>query len=267
MVAGPAGRRLPRRMAEVLGQLRPQRGLDHPPGQLGQQAARPGDLLRLEALQRVLQRVLGQQAREPIPSLLNRTLVCRGRDRSPPLDFIFWLDKVAFPGPHQGRVGHLDLAHFIGKFPARLGTPGRASWPGLSRRCASLSTRRAPPHPRALTDHQTLEREIAGADRFSSDAKLARAAGVAPIPVSSGKTNRHRPDRGGNRQINATLHRIAVTRLRCHPETRDYVARKRAEGKSTKEAIRCVKRHLARRIWHLLQPPPTKGTPPSPSIS
>jgi transposase len=109
--------------------------------------------------------------------------------------------------------------------------------------------------------------EVAGASRFSSDAKLARAAGVAPIPVSSGTTNRHRLDRGGNRQINATIHRIAVTRLRCHPETQDYIARKRAEGKSTKEAIRCLKRHLARRIWHLLQTPhPGPGTPPSPSI-
>jgi transposase len=110
--------------------------------------------------------------------------------------------------------------------------------------------------------------EIAGAGRFSSDAKLARAAGIAPIPVSSGKTNRHRLDRGGNRQINATIHRIAVTRLRCHPETQHYIARKRSEGKSTKEAIRCLKRHLTRRIWHLLQPPhPGQGTPPSPSIS
>ena len=110
--------------------------------------------------------------------------------------------------------------------------------------------------------------EIAGAQRFATEAKLARAAGVAPIPVSSGKTNRHRLDRGGNRQINATIHRIAVTRLRCHPETQDYIARKRSEGKSTKEAIRCLKRHLARRIWHLLQTPqPVGGTPPSPSIS
>src|SRR5919205_263634 len=70
--------------------------------------------------------------------------------------------------------------------------------------------------------------EIAGAGRFSTDAKLARAAGVAPIPVSSGKTDRHRLDRGGNRQINAAIHRIAVTRLRWHPETRDYIARKQA---------------------------------------
>ncbi len=82
--------------------------------------------------------------------------------------------------------------------------------------------------------------EIAGASRFASDAKLARAAGVAPIPVSSGKTNHHRLDRGGNRQINATIHRIAITRLRCHAETQHYIARKRAEGMSTKEAIRCL---------------------------
>jgi transposase len=95
--------------------------------------------------------------------------------------------------------------------------------------------------------------EIASAHRFSSDAKLARAAGVAPIPVGSGKTNRHRLDRGANRQINATIHPIAVTRLRCHPETQDYIARRRSEGKTTKDAIRCLKRHLTRRIWHLLQ--------------
>ncbi len=110
--------------------------------------------------------------------------------------------------------------------------------------------------------------EIAGADRFATDAKLARAAGLAPIPASSGNTNRHRLDRAGNRQINAAIHRVAVTRARCHPETRDYIARKTAEGKTHREAIRCLKRHLARRVWHLLQPPhPVGETPPSSSIS
>ncbi len=119
----------------------------------------------------------------------------------------------------------------------------------------------------ALTAAKLLG-EIAGVDRFASDAKLARAGGIAPIPVSSSKTTRHRLDRGGNRQINTAIHRVAVTRLRCHPETRAYIARKTTEGKSTTEAIRCLKRHLARRIWHLLQPPhPDRGTPPSPSIS
>jgi transposase len=109
--------------------------------------------------------------------------------------------------------------------------------------------------------------EIAGASRFATDAKLARAAGLAPIPISSGKTSRHRLDRGGNRQINEAIHRIAVTRARCHPETRAYLDRKRAEGKSTREAIRCLKRHLARRIWHLLQPPNPGPGHPSPSLS
>jgi|tagenome__1003787_1003787.scaffolds.fasta_scaffold20585624_1 transposase len=97
--------------------------------------------------------------------------------------------------------------------------------------------------------------EVAGIERFATEAKLARAAGVAPIPVSSGKTNRHRLDRGGNRQLNTTIHRIALTRARCHPETKDYIARKRAEGKTGLDAMRCLKRHLTRRIWHLLQPP------------
>src|SRR5215217_1188590 len=110
--------------------------------------------------------------------------------------------------------------------------------------------------------------EIAGADRFSSDAKLARAAGLAPIPVSSGRTNRHRLDRGGNRQINAAIHRVAVTRARCHPETIEFLARKKSEGKSHREAIRCLKRHLARRIWHLLRAPhPVPETAPYPSTS
>src|SRR4051795_12379914 len=77
--------------------------------------------------------------------------------------------------------------------------------------------------------------EIAGAQRFATAAKLARAAGVAPIPASSGNTQRQRLDRGGNRQINAALHRVIVTRARCHPETRDYIARRRSEGKSTRE--------------------------------
>src|SRR5829696_1100498 len=110
--------------------------------------------------------------------------------------------------------------------------------------------------------------EIAGAQRFATAAKLARAAGVAPIPASSGNTQRQRLDQGGNRQINAALHRVIVTRARCHQPTRDYIARRRTEGKSTREAIRCLKRYLTRQIWRLLQPPnPAPGTAPHPSTS
>jgi transposase len=109
--------------------------------------------------------------------------------------------------------------------------------------------------------------EIAGAERFSSDAKLARASGLAPIPVSSGKTNRHRLDRGGNRQINAAIHRVAVTRARCDPQTKAYIARKKAEGKTHREAIRCLKRHLIRHIWQLLRAPRPREIPLSSSSS
>jgi transposase len=109
--------------------------------------------------------------------------------------------------------------------------------------------------------------EIAGAHRFATAAKLARAAGVAPIPASSGNTRRQRLDQGGNRQINAALHRVIVTRARCHPATQDYIARRRAEGKSTREAIRCLKRYLVRHVWRLLQPPHPVKDKLSPSMS
>jgi transposase len=97
--------------------------------------------------------------------------------------------------------------------------------------------------------------EIAGIDRFSTDAKLARLADCAPIPVSSGRTDRHRLDRGGNRQVNNAIHMIALVRLRHDPETAIYIARQRAAGKTHREAIRCLKRHLVRRIYRLLSDP------------
>jgi transposase len=96
--------------------------------------------------------------------------------------------------------------------------------------------------------------EIAGIQRFATDAKLARLAASAPIPASSGNTQRHRLDRGGNRQLNCALHRLAVSKGRHCPQTADYLARKQAEGKTRREALRCLKRHLARRVWRLLQP-------------
>jgi transposase len=94
--------------------------------------------------------------------------------------------------------------------------------------------------------------EIAGIDRFATDAQLARCAGAAPIPASSGRRVRHSLDRGGNRQLNCALHRLAVNKGRLDPDTAAYLARKQAEGMSRMEALRCLKRHLARRIFHLM---------------
>jgi transposase len=95
--------------------------------------------------------------------------------------------------------------------------------------------------------------EIAGSERFADDGRLAMHAGAAPLPASSGKRQRHRLNRSGNRQLNCALHRIAVTQGRCHPPARAYLARKQAEGKSRKEALRCLKRHLARTVYRTLR--------------
>jgi transposase len=100
--------------------------------------------------------------------------------------------------------------------------------------------------------------EIAGGERFQTDSKLARHAGIAPRPASSGARHRHRLDRRGNRQLNCAFHRIAVTQARIHPEARAFLERKRSEGKSNREALRSLKRHLVRRVHRLLSPPPAR---------
>ena len=94
--------------------------------------------------------------------------------------------------------------------------------------------------------------ETAGALRFASEARFAMHAGVAPVPVSSGRTDRYRLNRRGNRQINCALHRIAITQMRTHEPARAFLAGKRAEGKTKREALRCLKRHLARTVWRAL---------------
>jgi transposase len=98
--------------------------------------------------------------------------------------------------------------------------------------------------------------EIGPIDRFRSDAQLARHSGVAPLEASSGRTQRHRLDRGGNRQLNAALYRIAITQARYHAPARDYLERKRAEGKNRRQAIRCLKRLLTRAVYQSLKTSP-----------
>jgi transposase len=93
--------------------------------------------------------------------------------------------------------------------------------------------------------------------RFRSDAQLARHAGVAPLEASSGKHQRHRLDRGGNRQLNCALQRIAITQGRVHSPARAYLERKQSEGKSRREAIRCLKRQLARTVYTTLRSEPS----------
>jgi transposase len=107
-----------------------------------------------------------------------------------------------------------------------------------------------------------LVAEVAGIERFGGPAQLARYAGVAPVPVSSGMRQRHRLDRTGNRQLNLALHRLAITQARLHPPAQEYLARKIGEGKSAREARRCLKRHLVNVIFRAMRsalPPISRG--------
>jgi transposase len=90
-------------------------------------------------------------------------------------------------------------------------------------------------------------------ERLRSESSWAHLCGVAPIPASSGKTSRHRLNRGGNREANHALWRIVITRMSSHPATRAYVARRTKEGLSKKEIIRCLKRYVAREVYHQLR--------------
>mgnify|MGYP003542779535 FL=1 len=138
-----------------------------------------------------------------------------------------------------------SLNRAIAEFDQELEQRVKASAPGLLELpgCAAVTAAK-------------LLAEIGPIDRFKSDAQLARHSGVAPLEASSGKHQRHRLDRGGNRQLNAALYRIAITQSRYHPAARDYLERKRAEGKSHREAIRCLKRLLIRAIFNTLKATP-----------
>jgi transposase len=90
--------------------------------------------------------------------------------------------------------------------------------------------------------------------RLPSEAAFSMLCGASPVPASSGKTVRHRLNRGGDRQANAALYRIVLVRLRYHQPTKDYMARRLAQGKTNKEVIRCLKRYVAREVFAALHP-------------
>ncbi len=89
-------------------------------------------------------------------------------------------------------------------------------------------------------------------DRMRSEAAFAHLCGAAPIPASSGKTRRHRLNRGGDRAANNALYTVVLARLRLDERTRAYAARRTAEGLSKREIIRCLQRYVARELYHAL---------------
>ncbi|WP_051467139.1 IS110 family transposase [Frankia saprophytica] len=102
------------------------------------------------------------------------------------------------------------------------------------------------------TAGQMLVTMGANPDRMRSEAAFAMLCGVAPLPASSGRTHRYRLNRGGDRQANAALYRVVLSRLRWDARTRAYVERRTKEGKSKKEIIRCLKRYVARELYAIL---------------
>jgi transposase len=113
----------------------------------------------------------------------------------------------------------------------------------------ALVTRNAIGHASAA---QLLLTAGDNSERLHSEASFAALCGVSPVPASSGKTTRHRLNRGGDRAANSALHIIAIGRLRTDPRTKSYIAKRIAEGHSKLEAIRCLKRYFAREIFFLI---------------
>lgn len=106
-----------------------------------------------------------------------------------------------------------------------------------------------------ITSAQLLVTAGDNPERIATEAQFAHLCGAAPIPASSGKTRRFRLNRGGDRQANAALHRIALVRMSHDPRTRAYVERRTNENRSNKEILRCLKRAIAREIHHVLRDP------------
>jgi transposase len=175
----------------------------------------------------------------------------------------------------QAPARQLDLSRVLKRLDARLARreqgPQVRICPDLVRRCGELTRRAAEieqelgvlvrGHARPLLGlpgcgvltAAKLIAEVANIDRFQTDRPLAKLVGVAPLDASSGKQQRHRLNRTGNRQLNRALHTIAITQARIYRPARDYIARRVAEGKTKKEALRALKRHLARIIYRLLK--------------
>ena len=172
------------------------------------------------------------------------------------LDRTVWLDRVARRLSRQEQTVLVRIAReLVGRCRSLTRTILALDRELQARIEKTAPTLLALPGCGALSAAKLLG-EIGPIERFQSDAQLARHAGVAPLEASSGTHRRHRLDRGGNRQLNCALHRIAITQARVHPPARAYLERKQCEGKSRREALRCLKRQLARTIHTTLKKEP-----------
>jgi transposase len=139
--------------------------------------------------------------------------------------------RVEFPGAQIERLDDLIVPLVTVR------APGLLSLYGVGPDTAALLLIAAGDHP----------------ERLRSEAAWAHMCAVAPIPASSGKTRRHRLNRGGNREASHALWRIVITRMSAHPATRTYLERRTEEGLPEKEIIRCLKRYVAREVYSHLR--------------
>jgi len=173
------------------------------------------------------------------------------------LDRAIWLDRLARQLARRGQTTQVRIARDLVARSRRLTRSILELERELAERTEVLAPRLLELVGCGPLSAAKLLCEIGPIERFRSDAQLARHAGVAPLDASSGKQQRHRLDRGGNRQLNCALHRIAVTQGRVYPPARAYLERKQGEGKSRREALRCLKRQLARTVYNTLKSEPS----------
>ena len=168
------------------------------------------------------------------------------------------------PGPHAPRPAPPTApasatARALRRLARRHRIPGRRDRRHRHRAARTDRPRRPDDARHQGAAPSTTATLLAGAGdnpgRIRSEASFAALCGAAPIPASSGRTNRHRLNRGGDRQANWALHQIALVRLAGDPRTKVYAARLTATGKNCKEILRCLKRAIAREAWHLLTHP------------
>jgi transposase len=171
------------------------------------------------------------------------------------------LDRLGTWLTHYGQTETDEVLLLVARLAADIVADVRALTArvnALEKEIAALTAEVAPrllelPGCGALTAAKIVA-ETAGVTRFATESRFAMHAGAAPIPASSGKTNRHRLARGGNRQLNAALHRIAVTQIRLDGLGKLYYQRRRANGDTSMEALRALKRRLARVVFNTLRP-------------
>ena len=168
--------------------------------------------------------------------------------------------------PASVQPQHRPLRHtpsgLYGTWPADTKTWTQRSHRSTNRSAVSANgpTRRCWPPTKLGPDTAAALLTAAGDNpgRMNTNTAFAALYAPSPVPASSGRTVRHRLNRGGNRQANNALWRVATNRMRHDPPTKEYVTRRQAEGKTRPEILRCLKRHIAREVYHLLtDPPPT----------